>query len=85
MLPRTARAVEAYHFADGLAPRPRLANDPPQLGLPSLERRALFGPELVLVVDGVGDAAGAFDVIEQPDPDVLRDTEAGKIGADRAA
>ena len=64
---------------------PHLPNDPPQLGIPPFQRCALLGPEFVLVVDGVGDAAGAFDVVEQPDPDVLRKAEAGEVGADCAA
>ena len=79
MVPRTGRRVEMLPRTAGHDQQHRLPNDPPQLGFPSLQRRALLGPELVLVVDGVGDAVGAFDVVEQPGPDVLRDAEAGGV------
>ena len=49
-----------------------LPNDTPQLGFPPLQRHALLGPEFVLVVDAFGDAAGAFEVIEQLGSNVLR-------------
>ena len=75
-LPRTAHGVEPLR-------RRRLPNDPPQLEFPPLQRRALFGPELVLVVDGVGNAASTFNV--QPGSVVLRNAEAGEVGAECAA
>ena len=59
----------------------RLPDDATQLTLPQLQRRPLLDPEFVLVVDGVGDAAGALDVVQDARPDVLRHANAGEVGA----
>lgn len=59
----------------------RLPNDPSQFGLPQLKRGSLLGPELVLVVNRVGDASSAVNVVEQARADVRRNPEAGKVGA----
>ena len=39
----------------------------------------------MLIVDGVCDATGALDMVQDARPDVFRHTEAGEVGADSAA
>ena len=62
----------------GASPR----NDPPQLALPQQQRCSLLGPELMLVIDGIRNAARAIDMIKHAGPDTLQYAEAGQVRAD---